>query len=153
MTRDLHARRESRRRHGERGETLIEFAFASVIFFTMIFGAVEFGLAVWDHNLVSDLAQEGARFAAVRGASGTAACTGPVFAPPCKASTSDVGTYVQSRAIGLTVTTTAPLGAPSTRTSGSVVEVHVKHTLAVGGGLLPAWNFDVESTAQMIVAR
>ena len=153
MTRDLHGRRESGRRHGERGDTLIEFAFASIIFFTMIFGAVEFGLAVWNYNLVSDLAQEGARFAAVRGASGTVACTGPAFASPCRASTSDVGTFVQSRAIGLTVTTTTPLGAPSTKTSGSVVEVNVRHTLAVGGGLLPAWNFDVQSTARMIVAR
>jgi Flp pilus assembly protein TadG len=132
----------SKRRRGERGETLIEFAFASVLFFVMIFGAIEFGIAVWEYNLVSDLAQEGARYAMVHGVnSGN---------PKTEA---EVASYVQSRAIGLNVTTTTPLGAPGSLPAWSIVEVRVSHTLAWGGGLLPSWNFPVSSRAQMIVTR
>jgi Flp pilus assembly protein TadG len=131
-----------RRQRSERGETLIEFAFASVIFFVMIFGAIEFGLAVWEYNLVSDLAQEGARYAIVHGANSGS--------PKTEA---QVASYVQSRAIGMNVTTTTPLGAPGTLPPWSVVEVSVSHTLSWGGGVLPIWNFPVSSRAQMIVTR
>jgi Flp pilus assembly protein TadG len=131
-----------RGRSGERGETLVEFAFASVIFFTMIFGAIEFGIGVWNYNLVSDLAQEGARYAMVHGQNSGAAKT-----------EADVATFVQSRAMGLPVTTTTPLGPPSGKTSGTVVSVQVVHNLQLGGGLLPAWTFPIQSTASMIVSR
>ena len=129
---------------GERGETLIEFAFASVIFFVMIFGALEFGIAVWNFNLVSNLAQEGARYAAVHGVT-----SGD---PKNEAA---VGTFVTSRAIGLAVTTTtAPTSsAPGNVAAGSTVTVTVSHTLNIGGGLLPRWNFPVQSSAQMTVTR
>jgi len=112
------------------------------MFFMMIFGAIEFGLAVWEYNLVSDLAQEGARYAIVHGANSGS--------PKTEA---QVASYVQSRAIGMNVTTTTPLGAPGTMAAWSVVEVQVSHTMAWGGGILPTWNFPVTSRAQMIVTR
>jgi Flp pilus assembly protein TadG len=130
------------RRRSERGETLVEFAFASVIFLTVVFGALEFGIAVWNYNLVSDLAQEGARYAAVHGQNSGSPVT-----------EADVATFVQTRAVGLNVTTTTPAGEPNTLVAGSVVEVNVSHTLALGGGLLPFWNFPVQANAKMIVAR
>lgn len=108
----------------------------------MIFGAIEFGLSVWEYNLVSDLAQEGARYAIVHGRNSGS--------PKTEA---QVATYVQSRAIGLSVATTTPLGPPSGKTAGNVVEVRVSHTLAWGGGVLPSWTFPVQSRAQMIVTR
>jgi Flp pilus assembly protein TadG len=129
-------------RSGERGETLIEFAFASVIFFMMIFGALEFGIAVWNYNLVSDLAQEGARYAAVHGQNSGSPKT-----------ESDVATYVASRASGLPITTTTPLGPPGGKVAGTIVQVQVLHTLALGGGLLPFWNFPVQSQASMMITR
>ena len=49
------------------GAQLVEFALASTIFFMTIFGVMGFGIAVWQFNMVADLAQEGARWAAVRG--------------------------------------------------------------------------------------
>lgn len=140
---------EHPQRRGERGQELIEFAFASVIFFVMIFGILEFGLAIWNYNLVSDLAQEGARYAIVHGqksATVDAFATGP-------ASEGSISAYVNSRALSLTVTTTTPLGAPSGMVRGDVVEVQVVHNLSVGGGLLPFWNFPIRSNARMIVAR
>lgn len=131
-------------RRGERGETLLEFAFASVIFFMMIFGALEFGIAIWNYNLVSDLAQEGARYAAVHGQN-----SGD---PRVEA---DVASFVSSRSIGLTVTTTTgpTSSSPGDLVAGATVTVTVRHTLGFGGGLLPTWNFPVQSSGQMIVTR
>ncbi len=127
---------------GERGETLIEFAFASIIFFTLIFGVVQFGIAIWNYNLISDLAQEGARWAAVRGPGAGMTTT-----------TTDVQNYVNSRALNLTVTVTTPLGAPSAISQGNPVEVTVTHALSAGGGILPSWTFNVASTGRMIMTR
>lgn len=146
LSRDLRGRRG-----GECGESLVEFAFASVLFLSMVLGAIEFGIAVWNYNLVSDLAQEGARFAAVRGQTSGTACSG--MALPCSASNGDVQAFVQSRAAGLSVTVTTPSGAPGTIVAGNIVEVRVAHTLTVGGGVIPFWNFPIASTARMIVAR
>src|SRR5579862_6709464 len=89
---------------GERGQTLVEFAISLVVFMMTIFGTIEFGQAVWHYNMVSDLAQEGARWASVRGAtSGT-----------LQATAAQVQTYVQGRALGLSVsvsTTSTSSGA------------------------------------------
>jgi Flp pilus assembly protein TadG len=140
----MQSRTPETRRHAERGETLVEFAFASVIFFMMIFGIIEFGIVIWNYNLVSNLAQEGARYAAVHGQTSGAA-----------QNESQVASYVSSRAIGLIVTTTTE---PSTTGPGGVVAgnpvaVTVSHTLNWGGGLLPLWRFNVQSTARMIATR
>ena len=57
-----------RRRMGDdRGENLVEFALASTVFFMTLFGIIIFGIGVWRYNMVSDLAQEGARWASVHG--------------------------------------------------------------------------------------
>ena len=107
----------------------------------MVFGVLQFGLAIWNYNLVSDLAQEGARYAAVHGQNSGSAVT-----------TAAVQTYVQNLAYGLGVTTSMP-NAPNTLAAGSVVQVQVSYTLNTGGGVLPLWSIPISSTAQMIVTR
>ena len=121
---------------------MVEFAFASLVFFVTVFGVLQFGLAIWNYNLVSDLAQEGARYAAVHGQNSGSAVN-----------TAAVQTYVQNLAYGLGVTATTPGGAPNTLAAGSVVQVQVSYTLNTGGGVLPLWNIPISSTAQMIVTR
>src|SRR5580765_7072275 len=88
----------------ERGQELVEFALASLVFLMTVFGTLQFGVAVWQYNMVSNLAQEGARWASVRG---TTSSLG-------NASSGDVQTFVQSRSSGLnpTVTTSGTVGAP-----------------------------------------
>jgi Flp pilus assembly protein TadG len=126
----------------DRGETLIEFAFAATLFLTIIFGTIEFGLAVWQYNIVSDLAQEGARWASVRGNS-----TGAVQ----NASTSEVRDYVRSRAVGLSVnvvTTPDPLlGPPDTVT----VQVSTQFTPLTT--LIPHATMTLTSSATMTHSR
>ena len=47
----------------ERGATLMEFAIGATVFFTAMFGVVEFGRVLWTHNALSDAARRGARYA------------------------------------------------------------------------------------------
>src|SRR5438105_1276453 len=82
---------------GEHGETLIEFALSFTLFLAILFGAVEFGLAVWRYNMMADLAQEGARWAAVHGKNSGSPKTA-----------SDAQAYIQGRALGLSVTVPSP---------------------------------------------
>ena len=140
----VRTRERAARLRGERGETLIEFAYASLIFFAMVFGALEFGIGVWNYNLVSNLAQEGARYAAVHGKNSGSAV-----------GNTEVQNYVNARASGLLtgVVATTPLGAPNTKVPGTIVDVTVAYNISVGGGLLPFWNIPIQSSAQMVVAR
>jgi Flp pilus assembly protein TadG len=54
------------RKRGERGAALMEFAIAATVFFTALFGVIEFGRLLWTHNALRDAARRGARYAAVR---------------------------------------------------------------------------------------
>jgi Flp pilus assembly protein TadG len=57
------ARHPEIERLSERGATLLEFAVASTVFLTVMFGVVEFGRCLWTHNALSDAARRGARYA------------------------------------------------------------------------------------------
>jgi Flp pilus assembly protein TadG len=54
-----------RRRHDERGTALVEFAIASVILLTLLFGIVSYGYALSFKQGLTQAAAEGARAAAV----------------------------------------------------------------------------------------
>jgi Flp pilus assembly protein TadG len=47
----------------ERGASMVEFAIALTVFFTAMFGVIEFGRALWAHNALTDAARRGARYA------------------------------------------------------------------------------------------
>ena len=129
---------------GERGQSLVEFALVSPLFFLTLFGAIECGLVVWQYNTVSALAQEGARWASVRGsAAGTPATNGTVQ------------TFVQGRAVGInpTVTTTWPDGGSPSNLPGKRVQVLVQKDFVLAIPMLPTSTLVLQSTAQMIIAR
>jgi Flp pilus assembly protein TadG len=128
---------------GERGQALVEFAFGSIIFLMTVFGTLQFGLMIWRYNMISNLAQEGARWASVRGSSSTLA----------HATSSGLTTFLQSRATGIPLTPTPTISPDPAGAPGSIVTVQVRTTFAMMGGLLPTSSFNLSSTAQMIVAR
>jgi Flp pilus assembly protein TadG len=49
----------------ERGTTVAEFAVVALLFFTIIFGIIEFGRLLYTHNALTDATRRGARFAAL----------------------------------------------------------------------------------------
>jgi len=138
----------------ERGETLVEFALSLVVFLMTVLGTAQFGLIVWQYNMMSDLAQEGARWAAVHGMSSSA-----------PASTAQVQTFVQGRALGLspsvstytvdpnTKACTATATNPSALAGGVGTCVTVQKSFNPLTGIIPLGTLTLQSTAQMIVAR
>jgi len=50
-------------RHSEKGTTVAEFAMVALIFFTLIFGIIEFGRMLYVHNALADATRRGARYA------------------------------------------------------------------------------------------
>jgi Flp pilus assembly protein TadG len=137
------------RLQAERGDGLVEFALCAAVFFVTVFGILEFGLAIWQYNVVATLAKEGARWAAVRGSTsgGNAVSTnGPVQ------------TYVQGRALGLapTVDATWPDGIGDGKPAnypGKKVQVVVTKNFTPPSRLIPHPNLVLRSTAQLIIAR
>jgi Flp pilus assembly protein TadG len=138
----------------ERGETLIEFSLALVVFLMTLLGTAEFGIAVWQYNMMSNLAQEGARWAAVHGMNGSS-----------PASAAQVQSYVRGRSLGLNPTVTTFLVNPTTKActdtgtdpsalaGGSGICVRVRKTFNPLTRVIPLGALTLESTAQMIVLR
>ena len=135
MRRMLRALRE------ERGAELIEFALVSMAFFVIVFGTVEFSRMIWQHNIVANAAKEGARWAAVRGATSDTPAT-----------VDSVRTYVQSRSYGMTVTVTTTWN-PATMAVGSIVTVDVQGSFQPIIPILPQNLIALRSTSQMVISR
>jgi Flp pilus assembly protein TadG len=67
--RSAHAARGSRRGGAEqsaRGQALVEFALVSIIFFTIVFGTIDLGRAVYMKSELTNSVREGARYARVK---------------------------------------------------------------------------------------
>jgi Flp pilus assembly protein TadG len=123
----------------EHAAELVEFALAATMFFTLVFGVVEFSLAMYADGFVAFAAQQGTRYAMVRGSDWKTACAS-VSSYGCKAAASDVQNYVLSLPHpGLTLTaanitptwlqTTAAGDACVQYSQGCQVEVQVTYSL------------------------
>lgn len=108
----------------DRGSELVEFALAVPILLALFFGMMDFSRAMYCYHYVTYAAQEGARYAIVRGADTTAGQCKTSAAPNftetynCVAASGDVQNYLSSRTLPLidpdavTVTTTWPGTTP-----------------------------------------
>jgi Flp pilus assembly protein TadG len=126
----------------ERGDTLVEFALGLTLFLAIVFGTIELGLAVWQNNMLSNLAQEGARRASVCGTR-----TG-LTSTEC-----DIIAFVKSRSVGIDVQPVVTPTDVSTLTNGATVKVEVTTTFPLLTKLIPIPQLVMKSTAQMIVSR
>jgi Flp pilus assembly protein TadG len=141
-------------RRGERGSALVEFAVASTVALTMIFGIIDFGRGLYTYHLVANAARAGSRYAIVRGNT----CT----APGCPVTATQVQTYVRGLAPGidpnsLTATTTWPGGADCigvvTNNPGCPVTVTVAYTFRFMVPLLPGFAMNMSSASQMNISQ
>lgn len=152
---------QNRRRHpalkGEEGSALLELALTSAILFSMIFGIMEMGLALYAFHFISNAAREGTRWAMVRGNT----CTG------CVASVSDIQTHVKNLGfpginpayMTVNVTYTAyPAGTlcnPSATCNnpGNQVTVVVQYSFPLSVPFVPAESISMSSTSAMIISQ
>lgn len=137
-----------RRFRSESGQSLVEFALASAIFFATVFGILELGLGVYRYNMIANLAQEGARWAAVHGSKS-----------PSPAHLSDVRSFLTARASGLDMSVTtssngSSVDGPYALTSGTPITVVVtSNYMPMTGFIYRSTNIPLQATATMIVAR
>ena len=138
----------------ERGSALVEFAIASTVALTMIFGIVDFGRGLYTYHLVANAARAGSRYAIVRGQT----CT----ASGCPVTATQVQTYVRGLAPGidpnsLTVNTTWPGGAAClgafTNNPGCPVTVTATYPFRFIVPLLPGFTMSMSSMSQMSIAQ
>ena len=125
-----------------RGATLVEFALASTLFFTITFGTIEYGRMILDYNIVSNAEREGVRFASIRGASSGHAATA-----------SDVAAYVASRSVGLLTPANVTVTWPTNNAVGSVVQVNVHYSFTPIVTLLPQTAVNLSSTTEARILR
>jgi Flp pilus assembly protein TadG len=52
-------------KNAEKGQALLEFAAVTLVFFTLAFGIIEFGRALWTWNTIVQATRAGARYATV----------------------------------------------------------------------------------------
>lgn len=110
----------------ERGSQLTEFALSAMVFFAVMLGFIDVCRAMYAYHYATYAAQQGARYAIVRGAtwSSSSVHSCATSAPPnfnlsfqCTASAADVQNYVRNlpgvNANNMTVTTTWPGTTPS----------------------------------------
>jgi len=118
---------QKNRRGFRGGQAMLEFAMTAVVFFTMVFGIIEFGYAFYCYDLCSYAAKNGTRYAIVHGSNSGS---------PAQAS--DVKSYVLTQIAGLdpnnvTVNTTwSPDNSP-----GSAVTVQVQYNFHFVEGFVP----------------
>lgn len=121
-------------RNGEAGSALVEFALASILILTVLFGIIDMGRALFAFDWVSNAARIATRFAMVRGTS----CTSLPGGCPAQqtGTTGDITNYLNTQAIGidrskLTVTAWCDVGStpfqPLPCTSPQGVNVKVQY--------------------------
>lgn len=93
----------------ESGSVLVEFAMSALLLMGLLVAVIEFALGMYTYHFLSSAAQQGTRFAIVRGDtwSENVAANCSTSAPPnfkmvydCTASGTDIQNYVQSLATG-----------------------------------------------------
>jgi len=110
----------------EQGSTLVEFAMSASIFFVVLFFSIYTCYFVYVAHYVTDAASDGARYAAVRGASWSGQACRENSSASCVASAANVASYVQSRMPpgmipdAMTVTTSWP----GTTTTGATCDTN-----------------------------
>lgn len=122
----------------EHGAELVEFAMTGLLLMTVLFGVFAWMYAMYAYDFTSYAAQQGSRFAEVRGYTwsanvGTSCSTSSTnFTIPydCTASSNDIQNYVQSLAPGgisasnVTVNSSWPGTTPDGTTTGCTINAN-----------------------------
>jgi Flp pilus assembly protein TadG len=156
----------------DEGATLVEFALASAIFLTMLFGIIQTALAVYSYNFVSEAARDAARYAIVRG-NQCSVIAGTDF--NCKADNAAIQAYVQSLVYpglngnNLSTTThwyTAAAAPPNMTWSycssdtpaacaspGAAVKVTVSYPFELNVPFLSPMTINMADSSQMVISQ
>jgi Flp pilus assembly protein TadG len=138
--------------HGEEGVELVELALAAPILFGFVFGLMQVCLAFYTYEYISELAREGARYAAVHGPSCETSA-----GVSCAATAASVNSYVAGIAdfnLGggaLVVNTTYP-GIGGELVNNPVV-VSITYTYPYKIPMVTSKTLTMSSTSQMTIIQ
>ena len=148
---------------GERGSSLIEYAFVVTALLMLLFGIIDFGRALYTYHLVSHSAREGTRYGIVRGSASTL-CTG--VACGCSPQGAEIVTYLQNAATGIGVnaaslqvtvqylaSTNMGCTVNGFYNPGCNIQVNVQYPFKFSFPLLPALTYTMTSTSEMIISQ
>ena len=135
------------------GSAIIEFAVASAILCSLVFGVMAMCLAFYSYNITSEAAREATRYAIVRGS----ACSSSTFSN-CNITSAQLQTYVRS--IGFpginpsSSTLTAVASWPEGNNNpGSQVQVTVTYIFPLVIPFVPRKTLSMSSTSQMVISQ
>jgi Flp pilus assembly protein TadG len=152
----------------ERGDSLVEFSISISVLLMVVFGVIDCSRALYTYHFVSYAAQQGARYAMVRGGDWPSSCASAT-SYACQASTANIQSYVQSqaplgiRASSITVTPSWPqqtvngsgTGCNTTLTQadqGCLVKVQVSYTFRFMLPYLPTAGLGMTASSEQVVA-
>lgn len=141
--------------HDQSGSSIVEFAVASIILFTLIFGVMAICLALYSYNVTAEAAREATRYAIVRGSH----CHFP-SGPSCPTSQTDIQNYVRSIPFpGIILgtqskpTLTATANWVPDNNPGSQVQVTVTYTFPLTIPFVQSRTLSMSSTSQMVISQ
>ena len=130
-----------------------------------VFGVIDFSRALYTYHFVSYAAEQGARYAMVRGGDWTSSCSS-YTSYACTASTANVQSYVQSltppgiTASSVSATPTWPgttvsgstTGCSVTTDQGCLVKVKVSYAFHFMLPYLPVAGLSMTATSEQVIA-
>ena len=127
---------------GQRGSAIVEFTLVSLLFFSLVFGLVEFGRALFAYSTIASAAREGVRYATVHGSESKQPATAD-----------NISAYVRTKAVGLNNVVVAVTWIPN-NTPGSTVRVQVRYTFtSLLPRLLAFKTIPMSSTSFMVIVH
>jgi Flp pilus assembly protein TadG len=154
--------------HDDSGSELVEVALCSAVFFIVFVSLFGFSAALYTEHFVANAAEDGARYAMVRGSSWDGAACANTATLACEASATDVTSYVRNtatpgiRAGNLTVSTTwtALTGSgvlcdslDGTNSPGCVVRVTVAYPFTFALPVLSPMKLRFSSSASVVITQ
>lgn len=139
----------------ERGQAVVEFALVSIVFFTLVFGTMDVGRAVWNYNTLAQATREGTRYAIVHGAdSSDPSGPGSAYYTPPNTDT-NVTQVVETHAAGLnTAQLTVQAQWPNgTNSDGDPVTVTSQYTYQPMFNFLGILTFTMSSSSTMDITN
>lgn len=149
-------KRKPKHRGGEKGQSIVEFAMVVTIFFAIVFGVFDFGIAAYTYHYVSNSAREAARWAIVHGQDSSSPATA-----------TDVENYVKDAGrlppginpANMTVTTEWPGDATNpdctagSKKHGCPVKVTVLYNYDFLLPFITSPALQIQSSSQMVIAH
>lgn len=149
----------------KRGDALVEFTVSAVVFLTILFGIMDFARAVYIDHFVSHAAQDGTRYAIVRGGTWASNSCATTATMDCAATAADIQSYIRGiappgvTASSVNVATTWPgttisgasAGCSPTNTPGCLVKVSVSYNFSFLLPFMPTAGVTFTSTSEQVI--